>query len=141
VFDTNVVISALAYPGSNPRQALDLAFSEAVILTSTVTLAELAGVLGRKKFRRYLSADEAAAFLTLFSQRSVPVLITTEASVARDPDDNAFVSLAIDGRANFLVTGDRNLLVLGAVGATEIVTPAAFLDTVRADLNRISPKT
>jgi putative PIN family toxin of toxin-antitoxin system len=126
-----VIVSGLAYPGSTPRKALDLALSQAAVLASAATLGELARVLGRRKIRRYLAVDEAAAFLARFSQRSVSVLVTSDAKVVRDPDDNAFVNLAIDGAADFLVTGDQDLLVLGTVGKSRIVTPAAFLDFMR----------
>lgn len=110
-------------------------------MASAATLGELARVLGRKEIRLYLDAGEAETFLAMFSQRSVPILIKSEATLVRDPDDNAFVNLAIDGRADFLVTGDRDILVVGVVGGTAIAIPAMFLDTVRGDATRITWKT
>ena len=130
MLDTNVIVSALAYPRSKPRVALDRALAEAVVLASAETLGELARVLGRKDMRRYLDADEAAAFMAMYSQTIVPIVVMSTRNRSRDADDDAFVNLAIDGVADWLVTGDRDLLVLGAIERTRIVTPAVFLEAI-----------
>jgi uncharacterized protein len=130
VLDTNVIVSALAYPRSKPRIALDKALSKAVVLASADTLGEFARVLGRKKMRRYLDADEATAFLASYSQKIVPIVVISTRNRSRGADDDVFVNLAIDGAADCLVTGDRDLLVLGSIERTRIVTPAVFLEAI-----------
>lgn len=109
---------------------MDLALARSAVLASAATLGELGRVIARRKLRRYLEPEEGAAFLAMYSRRAVPVLVTSGAEMVRDPADNAFVNLAIDGRADFLVSGDSDLLVLGAVGATRIVTPAMFVEAI-----------
>lgn len=110
---------------------MDTALSQGVVLASVETLGELARVLGRRKMRRYLGGEEATAFVALYSQKVVPVIVVSRRSRSRDADDDAFVNLAVEGAADWLVTGDRDLLVLGAVERTRIVTPAAFVDVMR----------
>jgi len=58
VFDTNVLVSAFLLAQSKPRQALDRAFQQGSVLLSFASLAELYEVLGREKFRRYISEEE-----------------------------------------------------------------------------------
>lgn len=130
MLDTNVIVSALAYPGLTPRIVLDKALSQAIVLASAETLGELARVLDRRKMRRYLDADEATAFMATYSQKIVPIAVVSTGSRSRDADDDAFVNLAIDGAADWLVTGDRDLLVLDSIERTRIVTPAAFLEAI-----------
>lgn len=80
--------------------------------------------------RRYLPQDEALLFIDMFTGKAVPLAVTSSTSRSRDPDDDAFLNLAIEGRADWLVTGDQDLLVLGKVEDTRIVTPAAFLEEI-----------
>ena len=54
----------------------------------------------------------------------------TEISQCRDPKDNFLLSLAIDGKADFLLTGDKDLLVLKKIGNTEIKTISEFFDII-----------
>jgi uncharacterized protein len=121
--------------------ALDKAMSQGIVLASAETLGELARVLGRRKMRRYLGADEAAAFVARYSQKIVPVVVTSTQSRSRDIDDDAFVNLAIDGAADWLVTGDSDLLVLNQVGASRVVTPAGFLEAVDGVVDAPNPRT
>ena len=60
-------------------------------------------------------------------------LVTVEEAVtgSRDPKDNKFLALSIAGQADYLVSGDKDLLVLGHIGGAVIVSPADFLGAVK----------
>lgn len=126
-FDTNTLISAALFPQSIPRQALELALSRGELLTSEACLAELNQVLHRPKFARYLTPFEADLFINQYSLRVRLVHTTSALSDCRDPKDNKFLDLAVDGRAACLVTGDQDLLILHPYRAIAILTPANFL--------------
>ncbi len=49
---------------------------------------------------------------------------------SRDPDDDKFLSVAVSGHAEYLISGDKDLLTLGRVGSVSIVSPAGFLAAV-----------
>lgn len=107
-------------------------------MASSATLAELARVLARPKLRRVLAEDEAKLFFDAYSKHVLPIVVAAAPGLSRDTDDDAFLHLAISGRADWLVTGDRDLLVLGSIEVTRIVTPAGFLDAIDAPA---TPKT
>ncbi|GJL56228.1 MAG: PIN domain-containing protein [Nitrospirales bacterium] len=128
VLDTNMLVSRLLTPGSVPAQAVHKAIQEADILMSEATVAELADVLNRKKFDDYVSVEDRQKFLRLLIKVVDMVPINTTVSVCRDPKDNMFLELAINGEANIIVTGDDDLLALNPFRNIEIVTPAVFLE-------------
>lgn len=69
VIDTSIVVSAMLLPNSVPRRAVDLAALQGRLLTSEATCAELAEVLRRPKFDKYLSERMRLAFLTSLVSR------------------------------------------------------------------------
>ncbi len=97
------------------------------MLASTDTLTELADVLSRPKFDRYLSIQERQTFLILFARLAEHVTISRPIRVCRDPKDDKFLELAVNGRAGLIVTGDADLLALHPFYGISILTPAAFL--------------
>lgn len=92
------------------------------------TLDELVKVLGRDKFDRYLTWEEREAFLEALVER-VEVVEPVEAiQASRDPDDNKFLELVVEGRAEAVVSGDDDLLALHPFRGISIVTPSAFME-------------
>lgn len=125
VLDTNVLVSALLMGGA-PRSALDTVLDNGVVLVSTATLLELADVLGRPKFDKYLTEDERMRFLVGLLKQAEMVDITEAIEACRDPRDNKFLELAVCGRADVLISGDEDLLVLDPFRNVTIVTPQEF---------------
>jgi putative PIN family toxin of toxin-antitoxin system len=131
VLDTNLIVSALLVSRTPPRKAFDRAADNGAILASPATFGELEDVLERRKFDRYVDLSKRREFLRLFASviHWVQVSSTIDASWA--PKDNMFLELAADGKADYLVTGDHDLLALAAPAATtwdfRIVTPEEFL--------------
>lgn len=127
VVDTNIIISQLFWPSSIPGRAFRKAVSMGQLLTSEEVLQELIDVLGRKKFDPYLTSEDRQNFLHQFSfiVEVIPYVVSIKA--CRDPKDDKFLSLAMSGYANMLLTGDNDLLVLDPFGDIRILTCAAYL--------------
>jgi putative PIN family toxin of toxin-antitoxin system len=122
-----IIVSALLFDNSIPQKALDLANHHSTILFSAVTITELETVLERRKFDKYVSLKIRQEFLSELISSGQIVEIQTQVVICRDPKDNKFLELAADGQADYLITGDRDLLTLGSFRKTEILTPAQFL--------------
>ena len=130
VFDTNVVVSALLLADSIPRHAFDKALNHGTILISVPVILELAEVLSRKRFDKYLLEDERMRFLIGLLKEAELVDATETITLCRDPKDNKFLDLAVDGNADYIVSGDIDLLVLHPFRDIQIVSPKEFLTTV-----------
>lgn len=128
VLDSNVLISALLSPVGAPRRVLDrLAHAYATLLFSDSTFAELAQRIARPKFDRYRSAEQMSAYLDWLIELSEWVNTLDEVEACRDPDDNKFLGVALAGKADILITGDTDLLVLDPFEGLPIISPAQFL--------------
>lgn len=127
VVDTNVVISRLLRPPSLPGQAMRRAVDQGTLLMSAATMEELAQVLARPKFDPYVSIGERQRFLLLLGRivEMVPILHRVQA--CRDPADDKFLEVAVNGEADLLVSGDRDLLDLHPFRKISVLTPAAYL--------------
>ena len=135
VLDTNVVISALIW-GGKPLSLFAAASEGSLHLqTSPILLSELRGVLERRHLaarleRRHLSIERAVAlYARLVTVHDAPPL---SVAVARDPDDDAVLAVAVAAQADLVVSGDRDLLVLGPYVGMAIVTPAQALAMLAA---------
>ena len=129
VIDTNLVLSALVFAGGR-LAPLRTAWhgGRCVPLTSKATASELIRVLAYPKFK--LSAvdrDELIAdYLPYCRSVRIPARLP-RLQQCRDPNDQMFLELAAVGKADFLVTGDQDLLVLAPDFGTRIVTAEEFL--------------
>jgi len=125
VFDTNILFSATGWRG-NPFQCVEHARAGRVEAVSCLELLEeLAEKLELKLgFSPEQSADTLADYLCFL--RVVPIPKTLDA-VPRDPDDNAVLEAAIEGKAAFIVTGDDDLLSLESFRGIQIVRASEFL--------------
>ncbi|MBM3221543.1 MAG: putative toxin-antitoxin system toxin component, PIN family [Candidatus Rokubacteria bacterium] len=130
VLDTNVVVSAILIPRGKERRILDAwrrgAFD---IVTAPALLEELARVLSYPKIRerRWMSDAELRELLEGLSEGSIVVSGDLDVRAGRDANDNMFLGAAVEGDADYLVTGDHDLLVLRSYRRVEIVRPAAIL--------------
>lgn len=127
VVDTNALISRLLLPNSTPGRAVRRIVDEAQLLVSDATLTELADVLARKKFDAYISIDDRQEFFRVLSRVAELIAVSYTVRVCRDPKDDKFLELAIDGSANLIVTGDKDLLAIGSFHGIAIITPSAYL--------------
>ncbi|MDQ3750066.1 MAG: putative toxin-antitoxin system toxin component, PIN family [Acidobacteriota bacterium] len=127
VFDNNVLVSAALLAGV-PRQAFDKLLDSGTVLVSVPVLLELADVLNREKFDKYVTHDERMRFMVSFLKVAEMIEIDKTITVCRDSKDDKLLELAVSGNADFLVTGDKDLLVLNPFRGVEIITPREFLD-------------
>jgi putative PIN family toxin of toxin-antitoxin system len=127
VFDTNVLVSRLILPQSVPAQAVRRAQREAQILVSEPTMFELADVLSRRKFNRYASREDREGFLRRLGNIAEFVPIVHLVRECRDPRDDKFLELALNGRADAIITGDADLLGMHPWRGIEISTPNDYL--------------
>jgi putative PIN family toxin of toxin-antitoxin system len=127
VVDTNVVLSAILFPGSVPGRALDLA-QGSVVLASKFTLQELKEVAERSRFDRYVEAEKRLRLVSEYTRAAVAVDIPFPIRACRDPRDDKFLEVAVHGRADVIVTGDTDLLALHPFRGIAILTPAEYLE-------------
>jgi uncharacterized protein len=136
VVDTNIWISAALSVTGAPAQMLRRVLQLGVPVFSEATFAELEVRLWKPKFDRYISMDVRRALLRDANAAAHWVVIPEQiAAVAysRDEDDDKFIHTALAASATWLVTGDKDLLVLQKVLSVEILTPSAALE--RMSLN------
>ena len=126
VLDTNVILSGLLFPGSTPRQAL-LKAQNSHVLGSDATLLELVQVVGRPRFDRYLERGVRQQLVAEFMSACEVVPILYPIHACRDPKDDKFLEVAVHGRADAIMTGDRDLLDLNPFQGVAIITPAEYL--------------
>jgi putative PIN family toxin of toxin-antitoxin system len=127
VFDTNVIVSALLFNSSKPAQALRYALENGELLLSLDLLEELNEVLERERFSRYVTSEEREEFLDVLVERAALVEIVETVEECRDRKDDKLLELALNGQAQYIITGDRDLLVLHPFRAVAVITVDAFL--------------
>ena len=108
ILDTNLWISYLI---SSRLLAIDRLLEEKkiVLLFSPESLQEFIEVVRRPKFEKFFSEEDVKELLILFDHFGELVKVESEVEVCRDPNDNFLLSLAKDGQADFLITGDKDL--------------------------------
>ena len=129
VLDTNVIVSALLMKKSVARDALDRARAEGEILLSLTFIEELHDVLSRPAFDRYIDEEDRLRFLSLFIKEATLVEISEQIQECRDPKDDKFLELAVNGNATLIISGDKDLQVLNPFRNISIFSPREFLDT------------
>jgi putative PIN family toxin of toxin-antitoxin system len=127
VIDTNIYVSRLIREQSIPGQAVGRAWREAVTLTSSAILEELRTVLRRPKFARYIQPEKIDPYIEKVGEFGLVLVNSPRIRACRDPRDDKFLEVAVDGRADLIVTGDRDLLDLNSFRRVEILTPAEYL--------------
>ncbi len=130
VFDTNAIVSADLFENSVPGQALYLALDLGTLLLSEALIEELRAVLSRPRFDRYATGAEREEFLRDLIREAATITITQQIQACRDPEDDKILELAVNGDADYIVTGDDDLLVLNPFRGITIVRPAEFLARV-----------
>jgi putative PIN family toxin of toxin-antitoxin system len=129
VIDTNVLISATFWPGK-PKQLLNqVRRGKLTFLTSEVLLTELKQVLTRLDKPFKLSAEEAQHVLASIRDLAELVEPHSTATQCRDETDNRVLECALDGRADWIITGDTHLLELHPFEGIKITNVADFLRT------------
>ncbi len=133
VFDTNVIISALLFENSKPAQALRYALANGEVLLSLELIEELNEVLGRERFNRYVTSEAREEFLEALVERSVLVEIIENVQECRDPKDDKVLELALNGEAQYIISGDKDLLVLHPFRSVVVIAPDELLRRIELE--------
>jgi uncharacterized protein len=130
VLDTNVIVSGLGWPGQS-AQILDAALDGRLVLVSSPPLlAELRRVLGYPKLAKVITGGTQLADLVEAS--SVVVLPSRVLAVIDDESDNRVLEAAVEGAADYIVSGDDHLLGLGSFQGIPVMPPAECVATLLA---------
>ena len=127
VIDTNVLVSGILIAESLPDRAFKKARTFGEILFSESTFEELQEILERPKFNKYVSFEIRSQFLTQLKFEAERIIILEKINVCRDPKDNKILEVGVNGNADYLITGDQDLLVLNPFQGIEIITVNEFL--------------
>ena len=125
VLDTNIWVSFLI--GQNLDEMEDrFLLNDIHILTSEDQLREVRDVIARPMFARYFSIVERDSLEEFLVKTALPVSPSEKIELCRDPKDDFLLEIANAGDADYLVTGDEDLLVLKAIKRTRIIRLAEF---------------
>lgn len=129
ILDTNLWISFII---SDKLKSLDVILKENNVkfLYSSHLLEEIENVIRRPKFKKYFSESNWYLLIELFTTYGIQIDVVSNLAICRDSKDNFLLNLAIDGKANFLITGDNDLLILEKIGKTKIVTFSDFINLI-----------
>jgi putative PIN family toxin of toxin-antitoxin system len=132
VFDTSVVVEAVFWPRSTARRALaGLALRRFKTAVSQEILEECAAVTAELRARQFAQTQPSGA-LAWIAAKSIHVEpMPLRSKLSRDASDNVFVTSAVSAHAAFLVTQDRDLLVLEKPFGVQIVTPAQLIQALQ----------
>jgi putative PIN family toxin of toxin-antitoxin system len=136
VVDTNILIRAIIRPQGSVGPVVRLLRERKYILIYAQPLLEeiIAKLLLPRIRKKYqLTDDDIATILALILLRGDPVGVTGRIDVCRDKKDNFVLEAALEGKANYIVTGDNDLLVLNPFEGIPIVGAAAFLQAIDKD--------
>lgn len=136
VLDTNVLIAGLLWRAAPHALLEQVRRGSLGLISSPLLLAELAEVLGRAKFDAILQRSKTEREQTLAEVRRLAEVIAPPplaAPVCRDPDDDEVLALAIAARADFIVSGDHDLLVLQQFSGIPILSPAQAVALLGAE--------
>lgn len=126
VIDTNVFIIALIGKG-NPKLIDWLTDKKYTVLFSIEALDELSEVIKRPKFKKLFTEDKVFVLLDILNSVKELVEVKSNTNVCRDKKDNFLLNLAKDGKADYLITEDLDLLELKKHYKTKIVKYKQFI--------------
>jgi len=125
VIDTNIWVSYLL--GSLLQRIDEKILSREIkIVVSDEMLTELSEVLNRPKFKSLFTTKRMKELFALLDSYGVVVLPSQKVSSCRDKKDNFLLEAALEGKADYLVTGDKDILVLNPFHSTKILKPKDF---------------
>ena len=128
VIDTNVIASAVFF-GGKPYQLLRYIMEGRVNgVASKEIVDEYEEIVLRLK-RKYPAVSTMIPFKDILSRFEI-IRVSSDIHVSRDPDDDKFISCAVDGKCIYIVSGDNDLLSVGNYGNIEILTVVDFLHRI-----------
>ena len=127
VIDANIFISSFFW-GGNPRMVFDRVINglDSLFITDKI-LNEIAEVMLRDKFA--LENHKVKEYIKIIENHSIKIYHDENIEkVSRDSDDNKILKCALEGKVDFIITGDNDLLVLKEYKNIKIIDPKKYLD-------------
>lgn len=126
IIDTNLWISFLI---SNKLNELDLLIDSGAItlIFSNELIEEFLEVTNRPKFKKYFKNTDIDALLNQIQNHGELIKVKSNVNICRDEKDDFLLNLSIDSKADYLITGDNDLLILGKIKRTNIISWSDFL--------------
>jgi hypothetical protein len=125
IIDTNIWISFLI--GKNLKGLEKYLDSDKIkLITCDEQMQELLDVFKKPKIRKYISMLQVEEFFDLLEEKTDKIQLITSSDLCRDKKDNYLISLIIDSKADYLITGDADLLVLNPINQTQIISYSDF---------------
>jgi putative PIN family toxin of toxin-antitoxin system len=130
VLDTSFIISSII--SNKDSQILKMAKTGKISLCySDETFQELVETLKSKNIRKYIANNNAVAkFVAWYKYNAKEIIVTKEVKICRDPKDDKFIDLALSANADFIISNDKDLLVLESYNRVKILDPADFLKSL-----------
>ena len=125
VVDTNVLISAALSKGA-PFRILEHLIKNNALIFSKETIRELSSRITQLQFDKYVSAEDREAYVNNLILSADLVIIDNLIQGCRDRDDDKFLETAEKGDAQFIISGDQDLLTMHRFEGNEIVTVQEF---------------
>lgn len=133
VLDANIVISFMISRGETISAIFESWAKESFIfLTSREILIEIDEVIDRLIKKKIIDLQTAISIIRRLRKDTYKVKVTSNIDISKDNKDNRYLACALDGKADFLVTGDRkHLLSIEKIGKTKIISPKDFLEIIK----------
>jgi putative PIN family toxin of toxin-antitoxin system len=128
VIDTNVFISGVLSTTSAPARCVDAVVTGGQFVATDATLKELFERLLSPKFDSYVTRARREELLSRLAPLVEIVEVVQQVHACRDPHDDKFLEAAVNGRADVIITGDKDLLQLHPYRGIASLGPAEYLD-------------
>jgi len=136
VVDANVIISSVIAPLGPSRRAFNAwRDGDFALVTSPGILEEVSRRLAHPRIaeRYHITDEDRIAVLRLLVAEATMTPGISEVNIARDPTDDKIISAALEAGAEYIMTGDKDLLTLGEYEGVSIVTPSRFVALISAE--------
>jgi len=125
-----VLISSILIEGSIADLALTKAEKFHEIVCSEKVYNEISIILHLAKFDKYVSTNRRNKFLQSFKIKANFVTVDQTIEICRDPKDNMFLELAVSAKADYIITGDKDLLELNPFKGIRIISPKEYVEKI-----------
>jgi uncharacterized protein len=132
IIDTNLWVSFLLTKDFSKLDNI-LSGQKIVLLFSQELLDEFIEVAIRPKFKKYFTIAILENLLRQIRQQAEFIQIRSRVDICRDPKDNFLLSIAKDGYADYLLTGDNDLLIMKQIDKTKILTYGEYITSKRTN--------
>lgn len=107
-----------------------IAKNKITLLFSDILLLEIEKTMQKPKLKKYFGKNALTELLISFEEHLILIDVKSNVEICRDLKDNFLLNLTIDGKADFLITGDNDLLILEKIEKTKIVTFSDFINLI-----------